>query len=304
MPRDAADDRSRSPRLQAGSRVGRRRARTAAYRYPQALRAAVEGLPTGAGVYIFHGEDERLPLYIGKSVNLRSRVLAHLRNPREAHLLRQTQRISHIRTAGEIGALLLEARLIKEQQPLHNRKLRRSGQLCSLQLVRGVPQVVYSRDVDFSRQPGLYGLFTSRHAALQRLEQIAVEHALCLGVLGLEHVAAGRPCFRALLRQCRGACHGGESRAVHDARLQGALDALRIACWPYPGSCGLVERDENGCQVHVIRNWCYLGSAPDVDQARRLATVAPGFDVDGYRILCGPILSGRVEMVSLDNLPG
>jgi excinuclease Cho len=66
-------------------------------------------LPSGPGVYIFHGQEGALPLYIGKSVNLRSRVLSHLRNPDEANLLRQTRRISHIRTAGEIGALLLEA---------------------------------------------------------------------------------------------------------------------------------------------------------------------------------------------------
>jgi excinuclease Cho len=68
-------------------------------------------------------------LYIGKSVDLRSRVLSHLRTVDEARMLRQTLRISHIRTAGEIGALLLEASMIKQQQPLHNKKLRRSRQL-------------------------------------------------------------------------------------------------------------------------------------------------------------------------------
>jgi excinuclease Cho len=41
-----------------------------------------------------------VPLYIGKSVNLRSRVLSHLRNGDEASLLRQTRRISHICTIG------------------------------------------------------------------------------------------------------------------------------------------------------------------------------------------------------------
>ena len=77
------------------------------------LRDMATGLPSAPGVYIFHGQEGTLPLYIGKSVNLRSRVLSHLRNPDEANLLRQTRRISHIRTAGEIGALLLEASLIK-----------------------------------------------------------------------------------------------------------------------------------------------------------------------------------------------
>ena len=59
------------------------------YEYPSHLREAIEGMPCAPGVYIFHGTEGDLPLYIGKSVNLRSRLLAHLRNPDEARLLRR-----------------------------------------------------------------------------------------------------------------------------------------------------------------------------------------------------------------------
>jgi excinuclease Cho len=48
------------------------------------LRPWLEALPKSAGVYLFHGESDTLPLYIGKSVNIRSRVLSHLRTPDEA----------------------------------------------------------------------------------------------------------------------------------------------------------------------------------------------------------------------------
>ena len=134
------------------------------YEYPTHLRDGLGELPTTPGVYVFHGEDGDLPLYIGKSVNLRHRVLSHLRNPDEINLLRQTRRISHIRTTGEIGALLLEARMIKAQQPLMNQKLRRNRQLCSLRIVAGIPEVVYSNDLNFATEPNLYGLFPSRCA--------------------------------------------------------------------------------------------------------------------------------------------
>jgi excinuclease Cho len=154
------------------------------YEYPAHLRDSMDGLPTSPGVYIFHGEDGDLPLYIGKSVNLRLRVLSHLRNPEEARLLRQSRRISHIGTVGEIGALLLESRLIKEQQPLMNQKLRRIRQLCSLRLAGGVPEVVYSNDLNFATEPDLYGLFPSRHAALDALRDLADQHRLCYGALG------------------------------------------------------------------------------------------------------------------------
>lgn len=76
---------------------------------------------------------------------------------------------------GEIGALLLEARLIKEQQPLFNKRLRRNRQLCALQLNEKRVDVVYAKEVDFSRAPNLFGLFANRRAALQALQTIADE---------------------------------------------------------------------------------------------------------------------------------
>ena len=269
------------------------------YEYPTHLREGLDDLPTAPGVYVFHGEEGDLPLYIGKSVNLRHRVLSHLRNPDEVNLLRQTRRISHIRTTGEIGALLLEARMIKAQQPLLNQKLRRNRQLCSLRIVAGIPQVVYSNDLNFAIEPNLYGLFASRHAALDVLHDLADQHRLCYGALGLEKLTAGRACFRATLAQCAGVCRGDESPQAHSDRLFTSLEGLRVACWPYPGAIGLIERQQKERQIHVIRNWCYLGSTATKAAARKLDAVVTGFDADGYKILCRPILTGSVEIVLL-----
>jgi excinuclease Cho len=269
------------------------------YEYPQHLREAIDDLPAAPGVYIFHGEEGDLPLYIGKSVSIRSRVLSHLHNPDEARMLRQTRRVTHICTAGEIGALLLEASMIKQQQPLMNQKLRRNRQLCSLQLVDGRPVVVYSKDVNFAKAPGLYGLFSSQRAALQALRDLADQHKLCYAGLCLEKLAKGKPCFRAMLQQCAGVCRGDETVQAHRDRLQAALDDLQVACWPFSGAVGLVERHGDACEVHVVRNWTYLGSVSDVSQARALDSMAVGFDADGYKILCKPILTSAVEIVVL-----
>ena len=269
------------------------------YEYPQHLRAAIEDAPTGAGVYVFHGESGDLPLYIGKSVNIRARLLSHLRNADEARLLRQTQRITCTRTAGEIGALLLEAQQIKQLQPLFNQKLRRNRQLCSLQLTGEQPQVVYSKDMDFASAPELYGLFASRHAALDELRNIADQNRLCYGTLGLEKLAPGKACFRAAIRQCAGVCRGEETPDAHRQRLFTSLLALRVECWPYAGAIGLVERGEEQTQIHVVRNWCYLGSTATPEEAHKLSTVAAGFDADGYKILVRPILTQSVETMAL-----
>ena len=281
------------------------------YEYPEHLRAAISDMPAAPGVYTFHGEEGDLPLYIGKSINLRSRLLAHLRTPDEARMLRQTRRISHIRTAGEIGALLLEAHLIKQQHPLFNQKLRRSRQLCALRMHGDRPEVVYSKDIQFATESGLYGLFNSYRAAQEGLRKIADQHKLCYGALGLEKLAAGRPCFRAMLHQCAGVCRGDESQDAHRQRLFTALQDLQIATWPYPGAIGLIERftpersesaqpsHPHNVQIHVLRHWCYLGSVTERQEAATLDRVSAGFDADGYKILCKPLLSGRAEIILL-----
>nr|MBA2816915.1 NH(3)-dependent NAD(+) synthetase [Candidatus Pantoea persica] len=65
-------------------------------------------------------------------------------------MLRQARRVSWILTADDLGALLLKAQMIKTQQPLFNKRLRKNRQLCSIQITDDRPEVVYSRDVDFS----------------------------------------------------------------------------------------------------------------------------------------------------------
>lgn len=50
----------------------------------------------------------------------------------------------------------------------------------------------------------LCGLYGSRTSALQSLRDLADEHHLCYGALGLEKLSAGRGCFRSMLKQYAG----------------------------------------------------------------------------------------------------
>ena len=94
----------------------------------------LDEVPESPGVYLFYGEND-LPIYIGKSVNLRARVLAHfagdLRIAKDMRIVQQVKRIDWKETAGELGALLEEARLVKELLPTMNRQLRRTSDLCA-----------------------------------------------------------------------------------------------------------------------------------------------------------------------------
>lgn len=159
--------------------------------------------------------------------------------------------------------------------------------------------MVSAHEIDFATELDLYGLYASRHAAQDALRALADEHRLCYGALGLEKLTVGKACFRASLRMCAGVCRGDETPHTHQQRLFTELLALRVNCWPHPGAVGLVEQDGDFTQVHVVRNWCYLGSAASIEEAKQLSTVAAGFDADGYKILVRPMLGGLVPVVGL-----
>lgn len=255
---------------------------------------ALDGLPDTPGVYLFYGEND-LPLYVGKSVHLRQRVLSHFNSDhklyKDMRLSQQLHRIEWRETAGETGALLLEAQLIKDLQPIHNRLLRRQRGLCAWRLQQGTaPVLSFASEQDFGCAEGLYGLFSSKRKAEETLRGLAEEHQLCLVMLGLEKRShADKPCFAAQLNRCRGACMGKENHALHNARLESALAGLQVKTWPYAGPVGLVEIAEDGnSEVHVINNWCYLGTAKSEDSLWSMLEQAPkrpAFDLDTYKIL-------------------
>lgn len=283
---------------------------------PHLPQDALDDVPDAPGVYLFYG-DNGAPLYVGKSVHLRQRVLSHFnadhRLYKDLRISHQIHRLEWRETAGEIGALLLEAQLIKDLQPIHNRMLRRQRALCAWQLpspdaASAPPLLARAADVDFGRTARLYGLFGSATKAQAALRELAQRHDLCLVMLGLEtRTHAGKPCFAHQLRQCRGACVGRESNEAHFARLEQALAALALTSWPYDGAVGLVERGAGGkSEIHVVDNWCYLGSTAGEEGIwQRLAQSPrrPAFDVDTYKILLRAITQGQLELRTLPRRP-
>lgn len=267
--------------------------------------SAIDDLPPGAGVYLFYGEND-LPLYVGKSKELKKRVLAHFAADhaaaKEMNLAQQVRRIVCIETGGEIGALLKEAALIKQLQPMHNRTLRRNDELCFWQLAEQRagewrPQLLPASELGSRQQEHLFGPFKSAREAKRTLTELAKEHRLCHALLGLEKVKPGKPCFAHQLQQCKGACVGKEPVSFHSARLMAALGRHRLEPWPFAGPAWIREGDE----LHLIDHWRHLGTARgEADLHDFLDAAVPDFDRDAYRIL----LKAVARMVPLARQPG
>jgi len=253
---------------------------------------ALDEIPEAPGVYLFYGENGA-SLYVGKSINLRSRVLAHFagdhRDARDMKIAQQVKRVDWIETAGELGALIEESRLVKRLAPVYNRRLRRAAELCAwhwrVEAMLDPPRLVTAHELGQVRFDDLHGLFRSRSAALEALREIATAHQLCPIVLGLEKGKG--PCFAHQLKRCRGACVGKESRGTHALRLGAALAQLRMRPWPFKGRIGVLETGATQAEIIVLDRWCYLGTVRSESELGEFTaqSPAPAFDLDTYKIL-------------------
>jgi DNA polymerase-3 subunit epsilon len=253
---------------------------------PHIDRATVDAIPEAPGVYVFYGE-AGMPLYAGMSRSLRSRVLAHF--SARTVWAPEVRRIDWQRTVGELGALLREARLVKELEPLYNRKLRPPPSLCGFAFDWKRLRLAQAHEIDGETLPFVYGLFRSRRDALEALRGLADEHGLCLQTLGFETPARAGGCWRLQLGRCRGVCAGRENVHVHQGRVAEALARLKGVEWPHGGPVGILERDarRDAEEVHVVDRWCYLGTATSEAELAELMESGPEprFDYDHYRIL-------------------
>lgn len=235
----------------------------------------IERLPNAPGVYYFYDDKDAL-LYIGKSIDIRTRVLSHFSQDYKHHkALKMSSRIARIdftRTPTDFGAQLLESQQIKTLYPVFNSRLRKVKSLLQITLLNNKTGYLVAKlekvelDDSVAGQAESYGLFRSRRQAMKRLEALADKFGLCHQLLGLE-ASNGQhtPCFRYQLKRCSGACCQKETAEQYNRRLQTALGDYQKQVWPYCGpvlveetslNAGISEPDNSA--YHLIDQWVYL----------------------------------------------
>jgi len=254
----------------------------------------VDRLPDAPGVYMLYGQQgqqQDLPLYVGKAKNIRGRVLALFsakpKSRREEELVKHTRRIDWIETAGEIGTQLRETELVKQLQPTRNSTLQDTEEVCTWTFINAGdgwlrPQLSLVRNLGVGTGKACYGLFGNTQQAKDFLRELVESNQLCDILSGLDHAPAGQACAGHASGRCKGACIGLETLASHSARLVGALVALRLPSWPFPGPAVIHE----GGEIHVIDGWRYLGTVRNETEIDALlANDRPPFDHNTYTIL-------------------
>ncbi|MBC8006770.1 MAG: ethanolamine utilization protein [Prolixibacteraceae bacterium] len=249
-------------------------------------------LPEAPGVYAFYSPGN-VALHVGKSTNLRARVLSHFIGDKRP-AWRTSAEIARVEwdvAAGELGMQIRHMQWMKRLRPLHNSKPRHNEEFWTLQWdpVDGpsIPVPVDATELDLSRTSSLHGMFRSRRTALNALRKTADEHGLC-------HIGAGLqtgpgPCLGYQLKRCHGLCVGRETAIGHSMRMMQALHALQICAWPHAGPIGIREHDamSGRIEIHVMDRWLHLGTVEtdaDLQDILQTRTDTP-FDADIYRLL-------------------
>ncbi len=268
---------------------------------PQHLHVDVlNTLPEQPGVYIFYGEND-LPLYVGKSINIKDRVLSHFSNDytssKEMNIVQQTHRIETIPTVGELGALLKESTLIKQLQPLYNRRLRQKHALIiakKIETKNGYFSIALEEVNDIAAYDveNILGIYKTKKQAKDQLAFIADEHVLCEKLLKLDN--ATDSCFNYKLQRCYGACVGQESPIKYNMRFLRAFTKTKIKTWPFQGPIFIEEQNEleQRREVFAVNKWCLVGNSTFEENLEYLPLGNDlSFDFDTYKILAKYILN-------------
>lgn len=252
----------------------------------------VKDLPAAPGVYLFYDERGEV-LYVGKSINIRDRVLAHFAgdhgSSKEMALCRQVSSIEARRTAGELSALLMESQLVKDLAPVYNRRLRKRKK--SVVATVGVTEEGYETvrcivtDGSGPNREGVIAEFRTRKQAEEEICLLAKAYELCPKLLGIEKGKGA--CFSHQLKSCRGACIGLEEPESYNRRFREAFSIRSTDAWPFPSPVLVTEGGEDGTGVaFAVDRWRILASIEfERDGSFNLQDTEYPFDHDTCRIL-------------------
>ena len=169
-------------------------------------------VPTKPGCYIYRDEAGKI-LYVGKAINLRSRVRSYFR-PSAQHSNRIDRLVFKIRDIewmvvdSEVEALVLECNLIKEHRPPYNVRLRDD---------KSYPFIVITKEkfprVMFTRNPRkgsgkVFGPYTSAYAVRETLAILHKIYPLIPCGKSWSGKEEQRPCLYYHMDQCLAPCAG------------------------------------------------------------------------------------------------
>ena len=190
-------------------------------------------IPVTPGSYQFRDAQGRV-IYVGKAINLRSRVSSYFADPatlhpRTASMMSFAEKVEWIEVRNEVEALLLEYALIKEHKPRFNIRLQddKSFPFMAITTDEEWPRAMMFRG---KRRKGVryFGPYVHPGAIRDTLELLLRTFPVrtCAASKFKQHERLGRPCLLFHIEKCSGPCVGEVSAADYKVHVDGLMKFL------------------------------------------------------------------------------
>lgn len=218
----------------------------------------INELPSATGVYYFHDSEGNL-MYVGKSKNIHSRVLAHLGNKKSRRSIELSEKIAGISfelTGSELIALLLESEEIKKNKPSYNRAQRRTASGWGLYThydQKGYINFVIRKTGEKNSVP--VTSFNNKTEGRVMMNKLVEKYWLCQKLCGL--YTTDGACFHYDIRQCNGACIGKEPVKTYNERAHKLIKSFELEV----DNVLIIDRGRTQQEKSVIllENGIYMG---------------------------------------------
>ena len=217
----------------------------------------VDNLPESCGVYYF-ANAKGFVIYIGKSINIRSRIKQHFASQRSKtdKLFQKVANISYEVTGSELAALLKESKEIKDVQPEIN-KIQKTKHY-DYAIIKSQDKSGYFlyKIVKADKADNPLSFYGSRKSALNHIEQIGEAFQLCQKVNKIDR--SKNSCFNYELTKCQGACIGEEPPYLYNERF---IDSTTIVNRLFDDNFFLFDlgRDPEERAVFLVESGHYRG---------------------------------------------
>jgi excinuclease ABC subunit C len=187
------------------------------------LQQTLGNLPTKPGCYLMKNDAGKV-IYVGKAVNLRSRVRSYFHesvdSPKTVELVRHIADIETVTVGSELEALLLELNLIKRHRPKYNVRWKDDKRYPYVKVhwADPFPKVTVTRQMDRRDGHRYFGPYTSVWAVHQTLDLLRK----IFPYLTCDRIITGhdpRACLYYDIKLCLAPCIGASSRDEYRAMI-------------------------------------------------------------------------------------
>lgn len=168
-------------------------------RFAPLTKDAILLTPTTTGVYIFRNKKELL--YIGKSNNIKARLLTHWESARldtkEKAIIEGSEAVGFILTDSEFSALMLESKLIQRYKPRYNSRWRDDKSYLYIKITKDPYPKIYPVRKENDGTSLYFGPFSSQRSVVSLLRQIRKIFPFCA-----QKKSTKRGCFYSKIGLC------------------------------------------------------------------------------------------------------